>query len=144
MKQAGQVIKLKPEKYDEFVRLHAATWPGVLQNLAECHIRNYSNYHFDGLLFSYFEYIGDDFEADMARIAADPITQDRWKLTDPCQEKVAQAREDEWWQRMNQSVLTLTVNSTYIARDQNKVMTKAYSFCCRHSSSMVPKYPQST
>src|SRR5690349_14029757 len=102
MERHGMVIKLKPEKYDEYVRLHADTWPGVLQKLTECNIRNYSIYHFDGLLFSYFEYIGDDFAGDMAKIAADPTTQDWWKLTDPCQEKVAQAKEGEWWHRIDE------------------------------------------
>ncbi|MER7569450.1 L-rhamnose mutarotase [Streptomyces sp. NPDC097941] len=37
-------------------------------------------------LFGYFEYHGDDFEADMAAIGADTVTQAWWKLTGPCQE----------------------------------------------------------
>jgi L-rhamnose mutarotase len=36
-------------------------------------------------LFLYLEYVGDDFEADMAAMAADPETQRWWKETDPCQ-----------------------------------------------------------
>jgi len=30
---------------------------------------------FDGLLFHYFEYVGDDYEADMTKMAAHPKTQ---------------------------------------------------------------------
>ena len=68
MKRYGQLIGLKPEHYDEYVKAHADVWPGVLAMIHECNIRNYSIYHHDGLLFAYFEYIGDDFEADMAKM----------------------------------------------------------------------------
>jgi L-rhamnose mutarotase len=37
-------------------------------------------------LFSTFDYVGDNFEADMAAIAADPVTQRWWKLCEPLQE----------------------------------------------------------
>jgi L-rhamnose mutarotase len=70
MKRYGSIIGVKPEKLDEYKRLHAAAWPGVLRMIHECQIRNYSIYFRrmpDGAhyLFSYFEYIGDDFSADM-------------------------------------------------------------------------------
>lgn len=57
--------------------------------LKECNIRNFSIYlrEIDGklYLFSYLEYTGRDFEADMRKMAADPETQRWWKETDPCQ-----------------------------------------------------------
>lgn len=34
---------------------------------------------------TYFEYVGADFEADMAKMARDENTQKWWKVTDPCQ-----------------------------------------------------------
>ena len=40
--------------------------------IQECNIRNYSIYYRDGYLFSYYEYVGDDYEADMAKMAARP------------------------------------------------------------------------
>ena len=49
------------------------------------------------MLFSYFEYVGDDYEGDMAAIAADPETQRWWTFTDPLQRPVAEAAEGEWW-----------------------------------------------
>ena len=75
MKRHGTVIGLRPEKLDEYRRLHAAVWPGVLKMIKACHIRNYSIYlrHFDDerhYLFSYFEYTGRDFASDMAKMAA--------------------------------------------------------------------------
>lgn len=60
MERYGSVIGVKPEKLEEYKKLHAAVWPGVLAKIKECNIRNYSIYYKDGLLFSYFEYIGDD------------------------------------------------------------------------------------
>ncbi len=102
MQRYGSVIKVRPEKLAEYRRLHAAVWPGVLQMIAECNIRNYSIYLKDGYLFSYFEYTGDDLAADMAKMAADPTTQEWWKLTDPCQEPLPTRQEGEWWASMEE------------------------------------------
>jgi len=62
----ASVIRLRPEKEAEYRVLHADAWPGVLAKLREVHIRNYSIYLRDGILFSYLEYDGDDYDADMA------------------------------------------------------------------------------
>ncbi len=98
----GMVIKVKPEKLEEYKRLHAEPWPEVLAAITACNIRNYSIYLKDGYLFSYFEYWGNDFAADMAKMAADPTTQAWWKLTDPCQEPLETRAEGEWWARMEE------------------------------------------
>ena len=102
MKRYGSVIRVKPEKLDEYKRLHAAAWPGVLKMIYDCNIRNYSIYYRDGFLFSYFEYIGKDYEADMAEMAKDPETQRWWKETDPCQQPVNTAAKGEWWAAMEE------------------------------------------
>ena len=101
----GMVVGVKPEKIDYYKKLHAAAWPGVLAKIKECHIRNYSIYLREiekgqYLLFSYFEYTGTDFAADMARMAADPETQRWWKETDPCQSPVPTRLDKELWSRM--------------------------------------------
>jgi L-rhamnose mutarotase len=98
----GTVIKVKPEKLEEYKALHANPWPGVNKMIRECNIRNYSIYYRDGYLFSYFEYTGIDFEADMQKMAADSLTQAWWKLTDPCQEPVETAGEGVWWADMEE------------------------------------------
>ena len=82
--------------------MHAAVWSDVLDMIRQCNIRNYSIYLKDGYLFSYFEYVGDDFAADMAKMAADPTTQEWWQLTDPCQEPLESRAEGEWWARMEE------------------------------------------
>ena len=102
MQRYGMVIQVKPEKLAEYKALHADAWPGVLAMIRACNIRNYSIYYRDGYLFSYFEYVGDDLDADMAKMAADPTTQEWWKLTDPCQEPVESAQEGEWWANMEE------------------------------------------
>jgi L-rhamnose mutarotase len=102
MKRFGSVIRLKPEKEPEYRELHANAWPDVLEMIHTCNIRNYSIYLKDDYLFSYFEYIGDDFDADMQKMADDPVTQSWWKLTDPCQEPLESRREGEWWASMEE------------------------------------------
>jgi len=102
MQRFGMVIQVKPGKLEEYKRLHAAVWPEVLAKLREVNIRNYSIYHKDGWLFSTFEYHGDDFEADMAKMAADPTTQKWWDVCKPCHEPLATRAEGEWWADMEE------------------------------------------
>ena len=85
MERYGQVIRVKPETFDEYVRYHADVWPDILKMITDCNIRNYSIFHKDGFLFAYFEYAGDDFEADMAKMAADPKTLEWWDIMMPMQ-----------------------------------------------------------
>jgi L-rhamnose mutarotase len=102
MKRFGSVIKVRPEKLDEYIRLHAAVWPEVLKMIKECNISNYSIFYRDGFLFSYMEYTGNDFAADMAKMAADPTTQRWWALCKPCQKPVDSAQSSEWWADMQE------------------------------------------
>ncbi|WP_346318753.1 L-rhamnose mutarotase [Chitinophaga sp. YIM B06452] len=91
----GSVTGLKQEKMAYYKELHAKAWPGVLKTIRECNIRNYSIYlqKIDSAyyLFSYFEYTGKDFEADMKKMAADTLTQRWWKETAPCQQPLPEA-----------------------------------------------------
>ena len=102
MQRFGQVIGIKPENIEEYSGLHAAVWPEVLQKIAECNIRNYSIFVFGDLLFAYFEYHGADFDADMAKMAADPKTQDWWAINKPLQSPLPQRAEGEWWATMKE------------------------------------------
>lgn len=102
MKRYGSVIRIRPEKLEEYKRLHAEVWPGVRKMIAECGLRNYSIYYNDGYLFSYYEYVGDDYEADMAKMAADPETQRWWAVCEPCQEPLETRTEGEWWTSMEE------------------------------------------
>ena len=97
MTRYASVIGMKPENRAEYERLHADVWPDVLAKIYECNIRNYSIYRYGELLFSYFEYIGSDFDADMAKMAADPMTQKWWDVCKPLQSPVSDRADGEWW-----------------------------------------------
>jgi len=103
----GMVTGLKPEKIVYYKKLHAAVWPDVLKKITECNIRNYSIYlkEIDGktYLFSYWEYTGADFAADMKKMAADSTTQRWWKETAPTQVALPDAAaKGETWSRMEE------------------------------------------
>ena len=97
MKRLGQRIRLRPDAIQAYEALHAAPWPGVLDQIRRSNIRNYTIYR-DGLeLFASFEYVGNDFTADMAAMAADPETQRWWALTDALQEPLPDREPGSWW-----------------------------------------------
>ncbi|MCM2475110.1 L-rhamnose mutarotase [Rhizobium sp. CG5] len=104
MQRKGMVIGLNAEKIAEYKRLHAAVWPDVLSMISACNIRNYSIFlkEPENLLFSFFEYHGHDFDADMAKMAADPKTQEWWSVCMPCQAPLATRQEGEWWAEMEE------------------------------------------
>lgn len=102
MKRYGQIIGVKPEHLEAYKKYHASVWPEVLEKIMECNIRNYSIFHKDGLLFAYFEYIGNDFEADMAKMAADSKTQEWWSIMEPMQQPVENRSKGEWWANMEE------------------------------------------
>jgi L-rhamnose mutarotase len=102
MQRYGMVLKVKPDKIEEYKKYHAKIWSGVEKMITECNIRNYSIYLKDDYLFSYFEYIGEDFKADMDRIAADPTTQEWWDLMMPMQDPLPTRKEGEWWAEMEE------------------------------------------
>lgn len=104
MQRMGMVIGLDADKVAEYKRLHADVWPEVLEMITACGIRNYSIFlkEPENLLFGYWEYHGDDFEADSARMAADPKTQEWWSVCMPCQRPLETRQEGEWWAMMEE------------------------------------------
>jgi L-rhamnose mutarotase len=81
----GLIVKLRPELREHYLELHRAVWPEVEQALTAHNVRNYSIFVHGLILIAYYEYVGSDHAADMARIAEDPASQKWWELTDPCQ-----------------------------------------------------------
>jgi L-rhamnose mutarotase len=102
MRRFGQLIGMDPAQFEEYRRCHAAAWPEVLAMIKACNIRNYSIFHKDNMLFAYLEYAGDNFEADMAKMAADPKTQEWWALVKPMQRPLASRAPGEWWADMEE------------------------------------------
>ena len=102
VRRFGQRIRVKPEAIEAYERLHAAPWPGVLDQIRRSNIRNYTIFlrEPENLMFGYWEYHGTDFAADMAHIAADPETQRWWTFCSPCQVPLASRAEGEHWAMM--------------------------------------------
>lgn len=102
MKRFGQVIKVEPSKIEEYKEYHKKVWPGVLDMIKKCNIRNYSIFLKDDYLFAYFEYSGEDFEGDMSKMADDPTTQKWWAIMKPMQKPLDNGENGEWWSNMEQ------------------------------------------
>jgi len=104
MQRIGMVIGLNEAKKAEYIRLHAAVWPEVLKMIAACNIRNYSIFlkEPENLMFSFYEYHGTDYAADMAKMAADPVTQEWWAVCGPCQAPLDTRKPGEWWAEMTE------------------------------------------
>ncbi|WP_345763272.1 L-rhamnose mutarotase [Diaminobutyricibacter sp. McL0608] len=97
------VVGVRPEKRDEYVRLHRSVWPDVERTMSECNVRNYSIFIFGDTLFAYYDYVGDDHDADMRQIAADPVSQEWWAYTDPCQVQIGETRDPgSLWQPIDE------------------------------------------
>ncbi|WP_162462965.1 L-rhamnose mutarotase [Paenibacillus psychroresistens] len=89
-KHIGMVIKVKPEKLKLYRELHADQHNGVRDLLSKYNISKLciflhklddGNYY----LFGSYEYIGDEYEKDMARLAVEPRNIAWLSETDECQ-----------------------------------------------------------
>jgi L-rhamnose mutarotase len=86
--------------------MHAVVWPGVLAAIERCNIRNYSIYlgqiePDQYIMFSYYEYVGDNFEEDMKGIT-DEVTRAWLNYTDKLQVPLEGRKEGEWWKTIEQ------------------------------------------
>jgi L-rhamnose mutarotase len=85
VRRFGMVCRMRPEKRAEYLALHSAVWPGVEATITDCGIRNFTIFVIGDVLFGHYEYVGDDYETDQRRMAEDPVTQEWWARTAPCQ-----------------------------------------------------------
>jgi L-rhamnose mutarotase len=93
----GQVIRVRPEVVEEYERIHAAVWPGVLAAIRRANIRDYSIHRYGEFLFATYRHEGDDLAGDLAAMAADPVVKEWWTHTDAMQEPVPERLPGEWW-----------------------------------------------
>lgn len=75
---------LKPDKVQDYVELHARPWPELISLIQGCNVHNYSISIRGTELYTYYEYTGEDYEADMAIMDASPLMQEWWKYSKPC------------------------------------------------------------
>ena len=104
MQRMGFILGIKPEHLPEYRRLHRETWPEIIEIISAANIRNYSIFlrEPENLMFAYFEYTGTDYAGDMARMAADPKTQEWWAVCMPLQQPLKTIKEGEWWGAMEE------------------------------------------
>jgi L-rhamnose mutarotase len=88
--RVGMVIGIRPDRISAYEAVHAASNPGVRDLLTKYNMHNFSifiqklaedRYY----LFGYYEYTGNDYEADMEKLAAEPRNQEWLSITDPLQ-----------------------------------------------------------
>jgi len=108
VRRFGQAIRLRPESAAEYIRVHAAVWPGVLARITACNIHDYSIFYDEGLglLFASYKYTGTNFDADMKKMAEDEETKRWWKVTDRMQKSLNEgatgSEGGEWWREMKE------------------------------------------
>ena len=81
------VLRVKPDRIDDYVEAHRAVWPEMLEALRDAGIRNYSIFR-DGIrVFGYFE--SDDLQRAAAYLAAQQVCS-RWQdaMADLLEERV--------------------------------------------------------
>ena len=90
VRRVGMMIKIKPDKLEEYMALHADSVEGVRDLLIKYNLRNFSifmtqledsNYY----EFGYYEYWGNDFEGDMEKLEAEPRNKLWLELCEPMQ-----------------------------------------------------------
>jgi len=92
----GSVTRLLSNHKGEYLRLHADVWPDVRHAIRDHGVVNHSIFYFDGLLFRYYEYIGQDHSKDSDAMAQDPRMVDWFAATDRCQENALGHAGPKW------------------------------------------------
>lgn len=102
--RVGMVVKVKTEKLEEYRNLHADNNEGVRDLLVKYNMRNFSIYlvqlaDSNWYEFGYYEYWGDDLDADMKVMAEEPRNSEWLDMCDPMQEGIIQGQEG--WKKMD-------------------------------------------
>ena len=84
MKRFILYSNLKPEKVEEYKDLHRNAWPEIVKIISECNIKNYSISVRGDEVFTTYEYVGEDYDADMAKMEEYEIMHEWWSHTKPC------------------------------------------------------------
>lgn len=77
MQRFGTLTKLKPNMAEQYQKLHDEIWHEVVVAASEANMRNFTIFRHGDYLFSYYEYIGECYEADMQKKNVLPIMQ-KW------------------------------------------------------------------
>jgi L-rhamnose mutarotase len=103
VQRVAMVCRMVPDKREEYLELHRSVWPGVEHTLRDGSIRNFTIFVRGDVLFGYYEYVGEDLAVDDARMAQDPVTQEWWSRTRPCQLPFDDLGDEPNWQIMDEA-----------------------------------------
>src|SRR6266852_5239858 len=83
----GFVLRVKPERIDEYLEAHRHVWPEMLEALCAAGIRNYTIFRAGNEMFGYFE--ADDLARAETYLAAQEVNA-RWQdaMADLLEERV--------------------------------------------------------
>lgn len=76
MARSAFVLRIKPDKIEEYVEVHERVWPEMRAAISDAGIRNYSIFLHDNLAFGYFE--ADDPDASLERLGRTDVNA-RWQ-----------------------------------------------------------------
>ena len=108
-RRIAQIVRLKRESLDAYKACHASVWPGVLAQIKDCNITDYSIFLDEPsmTLFASFKYTGTNFEADMEAMKRNPEVQKWWDMTDGMQESLTEGATGSmgkapWWRGLEE------------------------------------------
>lgn len=99
----GQVIRVREgceERYQELCKTFVQ--PAISECFKNCNIQNFTIFHKAGLLFCFFEYMGDDIATDFTHLADDAAMKQFWDTSKEYQEPMDFREPHEWWSRMEE------------------------------------------
>ena len=100
MKKIGQVCGISPEKARAYIEYHRNIPEEIRALIRNCNIRNYRIYYRNGLLFTDYDYVGEDYDGDMRKMSENPDNQKWWDLVKPLMSPLPDRNEDEFWADM--------------------------------------------
>jgi L-rhamnose mutarotase len=85
--RVGFVLRVKPDRVDEYVLAHREVWPEMLEALKEAGVRNYTIFRAGNEMFGYFE--TDDLACAETYLSAQEVNT-RWQdaMADFLEERV--------------------------------------------------------
>jgi L-rhamnose mutarotase len=100
MKRVGFLLKVKPDKIEEYKKHHESVWAEMLEALRRTGWHNYSLFlRDDGLLFGYFE-AETDFQTSLDGMAKEEINAKWQDFMAPYFENIGGAHADENMQEL--------------------------------------------
>jgi L-rhamnose mutarotase len=90
MGRAAFVLRIRPDRVDDYVRAHADVWPELRKAITAAGIHNYSIFLHENLAFGYLE--SDDLDAAWEYLAAQDVNT-RWQeaMAELLEARVAEA-----------------------------------------------------